>query len=48
MKNPRHGVRNHAMILLAHRHDLRASEVTDMLPDLNLCLAHLQRVVATL
>jgi site-specific recombinase XerD len=29
-KSPRHGARNHAMILLAHRHGLRASEVANL------------------
>lgn len=30
MRSPRHAVRNHAMILLAYRHGLRASEVTGL------------------
>ncbi len=29
-KSPRYGVRNHAMILLAYRHGLRASEVVSV------------------
>ena len=29
-KSPRHGARNHAMILLAYRHGLRASEVVNL------------------
>ena len=29
-KSPRYGTRNHAMILLAYRHGLRASEVTNL------------------
>jgi integrase len=29
-KSPRYGARNHAMILLAYRHGLRASEVTSL------------------
>src|SRR6266567_2654205 len=29
-KSPRHGARNHAMILLAYRHGLRASELVDL------------------
>ena len=29
-KSPRHAVRNHAMILIAYRHGLRASEVTGL------------------
>jgi site-specific recombinase XerD len=29
-KSPRHGARNHAMILLAYRHGLRASEVINL------------------
>ncbi|CAG1773207.1 Tyrosine recombinase XerD [uncultured bacterium] len=29
-KSPRHGVRNHAMILLAYRHGLRASELVNL------------------
>src|SRR6266498_1409106 len=29
-KSPRHGARNHAMILIAYRHGLRASEVTNL------------------
>src|ERR1700681_1841641 len=29
-KSPRHAARNHAMILLAYRHGLRASEVTGL------------------
>jgi type 1 fimbriae regulatory protein FimB/type 1 fimbriae regulatory protein FimE len=29
-KSPRHGARNRAMILLAYRHGLRASEVTGL------------------
>jgi len=36
-KSPRHALRNHAMILLAYRHGLRASEVTGLrLSDLDL------------
>jgi site-specific recombinase XerD len=36
-KSPRHGGRNHAMILLAYRHGLRASELVDLrVSDLNL------------
>lgn len=36
-KSPRYGVRNYAMILLAYRHGLRASEVTGLrLSDLDL------------
>ena len=36
-KRPRHGARNHAMILLAYRHGLRASEVVGLrLSDLDL------------
>src|ERR1700682_1905699 len=29
-KSPRYGARNHAMLLLAYRHGLRASEVTNL------------------
>ena len=29
-KSPRYGVRNYAMILLAYRHGLRASELVDL------------------
>jgi type 1 fimbriae regulatory protein FimB len=29
-KSPRHGARNHAMILLAYRHGLRASELVNL------------------
>src|SRR5438128_2354685 len=29
-KSPRHGARNHAMILIAYRHGLRASEVVNL------------------
>jgi len=36
-KSPRHGARNHAMILLAYRHGLRASELVNLrLSDLDL------------
>ena len=36
-KSPRHGARSHAMILLAYRHGLRASEATALrLSDLDL------------
>ena len=37
-KSPRHGARNHAMILLAYRHGLRASELVNLrVSDLDLC-----------
>src|ERR1700675_2409068 len=29
-KSPRHGARNHAMILIAYRHGLRASELVNL------------------
>ena len=36
-KSPRHGARNYAMILLAYRHGLRASELVNLrLSDLDL------------
>jgi integrase len=36
-KSPRYGARNYAMILIAYRHGMRASEVTGLrLSDLNL------------
>ena len=39
-KSARHGARNHAMILLAYRHGLRASELVNLrLSDLNLSTA---------
>jgi site-specific recombinase XerD len=37
-KSPRYGARNYAMILLAYRHGLRASEIVNLrLSDLDLC-----------